>query len=235
MNSVAHYDKAYFDWQRAIGEFGAKANLFRFAPHIRPEDNVLDFGCGGGYLLAELKCKNKLGIEINKDARTAAGRLGIQTVGSTDEVPDCWASVIVSNSALEHTENPIAELRKLLPKLIPGGKIVCCLPHETLSWAYLPCDINQHLYTWSPMCAGNLFVAAGFNVQEVLATKRVWPPGYRTIHSIVGPSFFVVVCGIYRLLRVALSPLKPLPVDGQVVVIALRPAELGGVCKPHGN
>lgn len=44
----SNYDKKYFDWQKTIGEFGGKANLFKFEDNIKNTDTVLDFGCGGG-------------------------------------------------------------------------------------------------------------------------------------------------------------------------------------------
>ena len=49
-----HYDDAYFSWQKTIGEFGGWACLTMFADYIKPADRVLDFGCGGGYLLSRI-------------------------------------------------------------------------------------------------------------------------------------------------------------------------------------
>jgi len=50
---ITHYDAAYFDWQKNTGEFGGWANAPRFAEIIKPEDVVIDFGCGGGVLAEE--------------------------------------------------------------------------------------------------------------------------------------------------------------------------------------
>mgnify|MGYP001147144506 CR=1 FL=1 len=69
-----HYDQAYYDWQQRIGIFGGKANLFKFEKYIKPDDIVLDFGCGGGDLLNAIKCKEKYGIDINEFARAEAKR-----------------------------------------------------------------------------------------------------------------------------------------------------------------
>ena len=67
--SDTHYDNKYFDWQSPIGEFGGWANLTKFQPFIRNDFNVIDFGCGGGYLLNNIQCKEKIGIEVNDSAR----------------------------------------------------------------------------------------------------------------------------------------------------------------------
>ncbi len=43
-----YYDEAYFDYQKSIGEFGAKVKKRLFQPYI-PENSVLvEFGMGGG-------------------------------------------------------------------------------------------------------------------------------------------------------------------------------------------
>ena len=65
-----YYDKEYFDlYQKEIGEFGGMANLFKFKKYINDNDTVLDFGCGGGFVLKNLNCKEKIGIDLNSVAR----------------------------------------------------------------------------------------------------------------------------------------------------------------------
>jgi SAM-dependent methyltransferase len=170
-----HYDEEYFRWQRRIGEFGATVDHFiKFGKFIKPTDRVIDFGCGGGYMLKALVCADKIGIEINEVARRFALENGIRTVKDAAEIEDNWADVVISNNALEHTLCPFSELRKLFDKLKPGGKIVFVIPHEKRN-PWKANDRNQHLYTWSPMCAGNLFTVAGFKVEQINSIA-VWPP-----------------------------------------------------------
>src|SRR5258706_5168660 len=67
---LGHYGEHYFnDFQREVGEFGGKANKFMFENHISPSDTVLDFGCGGGFLLNNLNCNKKIGVDLNPVAR----------------------------------------------------------------------------------------------------------------------------------------------------------------------
>ena len=73
-----HYNKEYFDWHKQISRFGAKANKFKFENEINKSDHVLDFGCGGGYLLSGLDCDKKYGIEINPPAIEEAKKNGIE-------------------------------------------------------------------------------------------------------------------------------------------------------------
>ena len=48
MTSENHYNEKYFEWQSHVGIFGATANIIKFNELIKPNQKVLDFGCGGG-------------------------------------------------------------------------------------------------------------------------------------------------------------------------------------------
>ena len=196
MASDSYYDAKYFDWQKNIGSFGGWANISKFWDYISPEDNVLDFGGGGGYMIAALKCSAKKIVEINDTARAEAESLGIEAYARTSELPDEWADVIVSNNALEHTEQPLSELKELYRVLKTGGKIIFVVPCENFTWSYKPGDINQHLYSWSPMSIGNLFTRAGFHVIESKPYRHKWPPHYRRIAKF-GRFVFDTCCRIY--------------------------------------
>lgn len=193
-----YYNKTYFDWQKGIGEFGGLINLDKFKDFIREEDNVIDFGCGGGYLLKNIKCTGKIGIDINDEAlNVARQKNNLIVFKSTEGIEDNWADVIISNNALEHTQNPLLELKRLIKKLKKGGKIICVVPCESIFYKYKPNDINHHLYSWSPMALGNLFSDAGFRVIEVKPYLHKWPPKYKIIYKFFGKRIFNIFCKIY--------------------------------------
>ncbi len=194
------YDEEYFEWQRRIGRFGGTANAFKFRPYVGPADIVLDFGCGGGYLLAGLNCAQRIGVEINDAARREAERLGITVYKDIGDVPDESVTVIISNHALEHVECPLYTLRALLPKLKPGGKAVFVVPHQGPHEPYTPGDPNQHLYTWNPLTLGNLFAAAGYVEITVDLIRHRWPPGYERWYRLLGQRGFDVLCRLYAVL-----------------------------------
>jgi SAM-dependent methyltransferase len=222
-SAAGHYDDKYFAWQRSIGVFSAKANRFRFQPHVAATDQVVDFGCGGGFMLAALTCSARLGVEVNPAARREAERQGVPTVASAEQVPDEWADVVISNSALEHVEHPLGELRKIVPKLRRGGRLVVVVPMETLDARYEPGDVNQHLFTWSPLNLGNLVTAAGLVVEQVEASRIMWPPFYTRWYALLGERGFRGLCMVYRAVRVALSPIIPVGCHAAVVAVARRP------------
>ncbi len=120
----------YFAWQGGPGDFGGRINTHKFRHLIRPSDTVIDFGCGGGFLLKNLTCSRRIGIEINPAARRVASGLGIECYAAVTDVPDGVADVIVSDHALEHVPFPIAALKQLRTKLKPGGVLSICVPHD---------------------------------------------------------------------------------------------------------
>jgi SAM-dependent methyltransferase len=196
-----YYNEKYFAWQKGIGAFGGWAAKSIFSPFISLDDIVLDFGCGGGFLLKNIECKKKIGIEINSTAAEMAAENGLEVHSFLDNIPDDYVDVIVSNNALEHTHYPLDELKKLYAKLKRNGKIIFIVPCENINYDWKPNDINQHLYSWSPMCIGNLFTLAGFSVIESKSYIHKWPPKYEKIARIGGRKIFDIASRIYGQLK----------------------------------
>ena len=193
----AHYDEKYFAYQKKIGAFGGWANKTKFEAFVRDTDTVLDFGCGGGFLLRELSARRKIGVEPGPQAAETARHNGVELYTSSAEVPNNSVDVVISNHALEHTLHPLTELKTLLAKLKPNGKIVVVVPCENIGYSYRPNDINHHLFSWSPMCLGNLLTEAGFRVLESKPYIHKWPPFYRLIAAAGGRFGFDVACRIW--------------------------------------
>ena len=198
----AHYNEDYFAYQERIGKFGGWANQTKFQDYVSATDTVLDFGCGGGYLLAGLASAREIGVEPNPAAAEIAAQNGHDVYKNSAEVPDKIADVVISDNAFEHTLYPLIELKTLFEKLRPGGRIVLVVPCENISSAYRPNDINHHLYSWGPMCLGNLLTEAGFRVLESRPYIHKWPPFYRSVAAIGGRLGFEIACRIWgRLAR----------------------------------
>lgn len=173
-----HYQASYFnDYQKKIGEFGGIANKVKFAQHIGKDDVVLDFGCGGGFLLKNLQCRERIGIEINPVARDYSNRVNkVACYESLDAVDDDSVDVVISNHCLEHTTNPFQHVTALYEKLKTGGRIVIVVPHDRYSVKWAPNDINNHLYSFSPMNLGNILQGAGFKQISVAPFLHKWIP-----------------------------------------------------------
>jgi SAM-dependent methyltransferase len=192
-----HYSADYFQWQSQIGTFGGTANKIKFEKFIKPTDFVIDFGAGGGFLIEQIQCQKKLGVEINPSARANAEKRGVPMTSELSQIESGTVDVAISNHALEHTDSPLDILKQVHRVLKPGGKAVFVVPCEAISYAYAPKDINFHLYTWSPMCIGNLFTRAGFEVVESAAFMHQWPPFFYRIQKLVGWNLFHLICRVY--------------------------------------
>jgi 2-polyprenyl-3-methyl-5-hydroxy-6-metoxy-1,4-benzoquinol methylase len=196
-NVSKHYDRSYFDYQASIGEFGGMANADKFLGFIKPEDDVLDFGCSGGWLLKNIPCRAKMGVEVIPEAAQIARENGVEVFSTSYEVPDRSADVIISNHVLEHTLEPLRELGALRSKLRPGGRAIFVVPCESVDASYKPGDVNHHLYSWSPMNLGNLFTEAGYTVIECKPFLHKWPPMYRSIARFGGKAIFDLASRLY--------------------------------------
>ncbi len=211
---AAHYDANYFRWQNAAGKVGGSLNAQNFSPFIGADDAVLDFGCGGGWVLSSISANRKLGIDINSSARDFARSIGVNTISSLDEAEDGAFDVVISNHALEHTEAPLDAVRKIFTKLRPKGLAVFVVPCERYDTRYHPNNIDRHLYTWSPMNIGNLFRHAGFDIISVERVAHRWPPRVDLIDKLLGRTLCNLLCRLHALVRPKLT---------QVRVVAQKP------------
>jgi SAM-dependent methyltransferase len=168
----------YADYQLVVTS-GMEAEIARrFQPMVGNDDVVLDFGCGGGGILASLDCRLRIGVEVNPHAQAAARAKGLAVESSLDEIEPGSVDVVISNHALEHCTQPLMELRRIRDVLRPGGRIVLVLPLD--DWRTqrhaIRGDVNRHLYAWTPLILGNLLQEAGFAVDSVEIIRSVWPP-----------------------------------------------------------
>ena len=203
MDTEEYYNEKYFnDYQKEIGLFGGRANLFKFEKYISKDYTVLDFGCGGGFLLNNLNCKGKIGVEINSVARNyCISEFEIECHQYINDVEDESVDVIISNHALEHCENPSDLIKELKNKLKKGGQIIIVVPLDSYKYKYKKNDVNKHLYSFSPMNLGNLLENAGFKNIKAKNILHKWPPFWIEIQKLFGWKIFHLVCRIYGTLN----------------------------------
>ncbi len=195
----SRYEEHYFnDFKKEIGEFGGRANKFMFEKHVLPSDTVLDFGCGGGFLLSNLNCKERIGVELNPVAREYCNNeIGIPCYETLDDVPRESVDVVISSHCLEHTLNPIEVVSLLYDKLKKNGKIVIVVPLENHLQQWEPHNANNHLFSFSPMNLGNILQAVGFTETKTESVLHKWAPKYKIIDRIFGPKVFHRLSWLY--------------------------------------
>jgi SAM-dependent methyltransferase len=193
----------YWSYQAPIGIVGGQLNLWKFEPYIRVSDTVLDFGCGGGFLLERVTAAQKIGVEPAPDARAHAISLGLTVHASTTDVPAQSVDVVISNHALEHTERPLDELVDLRRILRAGGHLVCVVPIDDWRTERTPTidDQNHHLYTWTPLLFANLLRDAGFDVVSCRVLTHGWRPSFLALQQHLPRHVYGFVGWLYAVLK----------------------------------
>ncbi len=197
MSNIKHYDKDYFSWQKKVGLFGAQANRIKFENLIFEGQRVLDFGCGGGYLLSGFSNISKFGVEVNEIAVKEAKNNGIEIFKSSKDLPDNYFDLIISNNALEHCDNPFLELRELYRSLKKGSKICIAVPCDNIKNKFSSDDPHQHLYSWSPSNLGNILSVIGFKFLESKPFLYKWFPHRYFLKKFMTWGMFHFFCKIW--------------------------------------
>lgn len=196
----SHYNKKYFLWQKKAGIYTGTQDTWKFEPYIKKTDTVLDFGCGGGYLLENLKCYKKYGIEINPYAAAEARRRNITVFNQLRDLPKSTKfDVILSNHTLEHLENPALTLTEMKKYLKKRGKLICIVPID--NWKkgrkYDRRDINEHLYTWTPLLFGNLFSHLSYKVKYCTSIYYHWLPLSGYYYRLMPKMLYRLLCKLW--------------------------------------
>ena len=102
----------------------------------------------------------------------------------------------ISNHALEHVLCPVQTLRELREKLVQGGQLVVCVPID--DWRtekqFKANDINNHLYTWTPLLMGNLLAEAAYEVDRVWVYTHAWPSNWQKLDACIPVWLFDLIC-----------------------------------------
>lgn len=200
-----NYNENYFNWYERIGKFGGIINKIKFDKYINKDDSVLDFGCGGGYLLKNIDCLNKHGVEINKTAIEIAKKNSLKIFENSSDIENNFYDKIISNHALQHCENPFQELLNLHKALKKNGLIIISISCANKKLSYERNDINYQLYSWSPMNIGNLLNATGFEVLSVNNYNVRWLPKFELLYKIFGEKIFIILCKFYGIFNDKIS------------------------------
>lgn len=136
---------------------------------------ILDVGCGAGFFLRALNGNrwDRFGVEIGSEASEQAARsLGVHNVRSGTLVEagfdDAFFDVVTFWSALEHTNEPRANLIEARRILKPDGTLVVQVPNAAsyqARWfkgAWFSLDAPRHRYHFNAEGLDRLFSQTGF-------------------------------------------------------------------------
>lgn len=142
--------------------------------------SILDVGCGAGFFLRALDARNweRFGVETGEAAaRTAQRAVGSGHVFAGTLAQSAWAGskfdVVTFWSALEHTNEPRANLREAKRIIKPGGSLIVQVPNAASYQARLfggkwfALDAPRHRYHFTLSLLDRLLSEIGFEVYRV--------------------------------------------------------------------
>ena len=162
---------------------------------------VLDFGCGGGWVLKNIPSIERNGVEVNTAAHDQARANGVNVTSTVEEQEGAF-DVVMSNHCLEHVPFPIEALKKLRERLKDDGKLVIVLPlDDWRAQRKITPTIDHHLHTWTPLLLANTLKEAGFVPEAVTIRAKAWPPRKELFHRYLPGWGFDIVSAVFSRLR----------------------------------
>lgn len=179
-----------------------KAAARRFLPTYRkvaglPHIDVLDVGCGNGWMLTLFKgfAPEKIGtfgVEINQAVCDIARKAGHKVYAGRfeDVATQEQYDVVNLTHVIEHVSDPRAVVKKAYSALKPGGFLVLETPNaDTVEWnwfksgAWGAYHIPRHWYFYTPKSIRLLCESEGFAMTDIMfhpgPTHWVW-----TMHNL---------------------------------------------------
>lgn len=126
----------YADTNYAGQEIALRATFARLLRNLSGRKltggDLLEVGCGYGYLLDEAKpfFDSRVGTEFSPHAAARAGETGAKIfVGGVDRLPaEAMFDCLIATQVIEHVYNPPVFLRQLRDHTKPGGHVVIATP-----------------------------------------------------------------------------------------------------------
>jgi SAM-dependent methyltransferase len=165
--------------RRLYERFGPFRDLYAGTP-----GRLLDVGCGNGELAAGFVDRGwrAAGIEISADAAAAAAAGGLEVHhGTIHHAPweDGSFDAVIFNHALEHVDDPGADLRAAGRLVRPGGLVVVSVPNfggwqrRAFGTRWFQLDLPRHLTHFDTRSLPALGERAGLHVARVSTTPSL--------------------------------------------------------------
>lgn len=195
--------------QKKLSEFFTSVseitNLYykkKFSKYIDKQFNILDFGCGNGELLELIRCKYKIGIEINKFSQKKIKKKKILFTSELKNVNKrIKFDTIFALSVIDHLQDPVYYIKKLVGKLKNNGQLIIIIRHDNKNQNQSNSSYKEHLYSWSLLTFNNLINSIGLKCHEHGIIKMTLPPGFIFLKKLFSTRFLLFLSELYYYLN----------------------------------
>lgn len=145
-----------------LGNFRVQASL----------QNILDIGCGCGYILNDLKQFGTVSGMDNTDTAVAYSKIVFSGDVRKGELPgnvpyaDSHFTVITALDVLEHIDADVEALKTIYALLQPNGIAIFTVPACQFLWSSFD-DINEHKRRYSSRELETKLSAVGFRIEKL--------------------------------------------------------------------
>jgi SAM-dependent methyltransferase len=165
--------------QSFLGLLGNRRALAHARRVIAPDARVLDYGCGNGRFLLQLRdhgYTNLTGYDFDLKAAELARSAGLHIV---DEIAGPYDAIVL-NHVVEHLLEPAEVLRGLADRLVPGGTLLVRMPNCNSTLARLFKDrwrgweTPRHLRIFTLRASARLFDELPFDRVTITTSNAMW-------------------------------------------------------------
>jgi SAM-dependent methyltransferase len=178
-------DKLFTDRSSLYKTFSR--NLLELLKIERPHGlKLLDFGCGGGFVVEVAKELgfDAYGIEANMSMVSWCQERGLnvqsKSLGSLIK-EEAKFDIIIFSAVLEHIENPISILHQCKQMLLPNGIVVVSqaaydgLLPKLFPWGWYGWQPQEHFWHFNESSLDELALVSGFTVKRVIRNSLYHP------------------------------------------------------------
>lgn len=184
--TCGYADTSYTDQERAL-----RATFKRLLNNLSRRGltggDVLEVGCGYGYLLDEARAyfDRRVGTDFSGEAAATARATGAEVfVGGIQEVPrDSRFDCIIATQVIEHVYQPLSFVEQLVNHTKSGGHIVLATPdmggvlRKTMGRRWPSFKVPEHVLYFDYRTLSMLLSRAGLNHVQPLPYPHAFPLG----------------------------------------------------------
>jgi 2-polyprenyl-3-methyl-5-hydroxy-6-metoxy-1,4-benzoquinol methylase len=181
----------YADTSYTAQEFALRATFERLLHNLAKRGltggDLLEIGCGYGYLLDEARSffKRRVGTEFSPEGAEIARATGAEVfVGGIEQVPpEAKFDCVVGTQLIEHVYEPLSFVKRLAGHTKPGGHIILATPdiggvlRKLMGRRWPSFKVPEHVLYFDYRTLSSLMLRAGLSDVRRLPYPHAFPLG----------------------------------------------------------